>query len=202
MRRSIGLAACVLVLGLLQASCATRQQVRGQEVKGLDRKLSTFAYEEEGEIITLIVDTWSARDRDSVAYMPLEIAVANTGVRSLTLSRESFTLIDSDGNRYPMASPRELIEGYEFLDFDRNLAELEGIVFNKFSAFTRYDSNFSPVREPGRVIVDKTHVPKFGYIIDFIYFPRPVTGIANQKFELFLDAPQLEDPVFVRFEVK
>ena len=202
MKRSIGLAVCVLLAGLFHASCATRQEIRGQEVKGLDRKLSTFAYEEEGEIITLIVDTWSARDRDPQAYMPLEIAVANTGVRSLTLSRESFTLIDSDGNRYPMASPRELIEGYEFLDFDRNLAELEGIVVNKFSAFRRYISNFSPIQGTGRVIVDKTHVPKFGYIIDFIYFPRPVTGILNQKFELFLDAPQLEDPVFVRFEVK
>ena len=52
MRRCIGPATCLLLLGLLQASCATRQEIRGQKVKGLDQKLSTFAYMEEGDIIT------------------------------------------------------------------------------------------------------------------------------------------------------
>ncbi len=201
MKRLLGVP-LLLAIVLLAGSCATRQPIRGQQVSGLDRKLSTFAYIEEGDLVTLIVDTWAARDRDPHAYMPLEVAVANTGVRSLTLSRESFTLIDKEGNRYPMASPRELIEGYDFLDFDRNLSELPGIVFNKFAAFTRFDSNFSPVRAAGRVIIDKTHVPRFGYIIDFIYFPKPVGGILGQEFELFLDAPQLAEPVFVKFEVQ
>jgi hypothetical protein len=202
MTRSGILVATLLVLGLFPLSCATREPIRGREVTGLDKKLSKFAFIEEGKIITLIVDMWPARDRDDQAYMPLEIAVANTGVRSLALSRESFTLIDEEGNRYPMASPTELIDHYPMLDFDRNLAELEGIAFAKFSAFTRYDSNFSPLNEPGRVIIDKTNVPRFGYVIDFIYFPKPVTGILGKKFELFLDSPQLEEPVFVKFEVR
>jgi hypothetical protein len=202
MTRSGILVVTLLLLGLFPLSCATREPIRGQEVTGLDKKLSKFAFIEEGKIITLIVDMWPARDRDGQAYMPLEIAVANTGVRSLALSRESFTLIDEEGNRYPMASPTELIEHYPMLDFDRNLAELEGIIFAKFGAFTRYDSNFSPLNEPGRVIIDKTNVPRFGYVIDFIYFPKPVTGIMGKKFELFLDSPQLEEPVFVKFEVR
>ncbi len=195
---AVGVAATVWLAG----ACATKDPIRGREVSGLDRKLSTFAYIEEGDLITLIVDTWAARDRDEQAYLPLEVAVANTGVRSLTLSRESFTLIDGQGNRYPMATPAELIEGYDFLDFDRNLSEVEGIVNARFAAFTRFASNFSPQRAAGGVIVDRTHVPRFGYIIDFIYFPKPVTGILGQRFELFLDAPQLADPVFVRFEVR
>ena len=37
----------------------------------------------------------------------------------MTLTRESFTLVDSDGNRYPVAGPKELLQSYEFLDFDR-----------------------------------------------------------------------------------
>ena len=196
------LLACLLLALFAAAGCATRQPIRGQETSGLDKKLSTFAYIEEGDLVTLIVDAWAARTRDDAAYVPLEIAVANKKLRTLTLSRESFTLIDSEGNRYPMASPSEIISGYDFLDFDRNLSELPGILFNKFAAFTRYDSNFSPERAAGRVVIDKTHVPRFGYIIDFIYFPKPVTGVLNQEFELFLDAPQLEDPVFVRFKIE
>jgi hypothetical protein len=202
MNRRTNVAIAIATFTLLATACATREPIRGQKVDGLDRKLSTFAYIEEGDLITLIVDSWAARDRDPHAYMPLEISVANTGLKSLTLSRESFTLIDKLGNRYPMATPAELIAGYEFLDFDRNLAEIEGIVTSRYSAFTRFDSNFSPQRAATGVVVDRTHVPRFGYVIDFIYFPKPVTGILGQQFELFLDAPQLEDPVFVRFEVR
>jgi hypothetical protein len=49
---------------------------------------------------------------------------------------------------------------------------------------------------------DAMQLPKFGYLVDYIYFPRPVGGVKNQRFELFLNAPQLPDPVFVRFEVR
>ncbi len=45
-------------------------------------------------------------------------------------------------------------------------------------------------------------LPKFGYLVDFLYFPRPKTGVLNQRFELFLDAPELPDPVFVKFEIR
>lgn len=195
----------ILVLCACVGSCATRQPIRGQEVKGLDRKLSTFAYIEEGDIVTLIVDTRPARDKDGNAYMPLEVAIANHGVRKLTLTLESFTLIDKEGNRYPAATPRELLQGYDMLDFDRNLAELEGIVFNRFAAMARYPSNFSPTRATpvngSNIVLDAVYLPKHGYVIDFIYFPVPATGIRDQPFELFLDSPNLEDPVFVKFEV-
>ena len=206
MRRGPVRVGILLLLGALLSSCATRQPVRGQEARGFDRKLSTFAYVEQGDIVTLIVDTRVARDKDGQPYMPLEIAVANHGLRKLTLTRESFTLIDGTGQRYPMASPRELLQGYDMLDFDRNLAELEGIVFNRFGASARYPSNFSPTRTGlvGRssLVRDLVALPKHGYLIDFIYFPAPKTGILNQPFELFLDSGDLEDPVFVKFEVR
>ena len=196
----------MFVLSLL-ASCAARQPIRGQETDALDRKLSTFAYIEEGDLMTLIVDTKATRYREKSPYIPLEIAIANRGLKQLVLTRESFTLIDEEGNRYPAASPRELIEGYEFLDLDRNqLAELDGIVFNKFGAFTRYPSMFSPMRGHsfGRsnLVRDLVSLPRFGYLLDFIYFPAPKNGLLGKRFELFVDSRQLEDPVFVKFEVK
>ena len=181
-----------------------RQRLLGQETKGLDRTLSTFAWIEQGDIATLIVDTKPARDRDGSAYMPLEIAVANNGLRRLALTRESFTLIDAEGNRYPMATPTELLASYDMLEFDRNLAELDGIVFNKFAAYARYPSNWSPRLATGssNIVIDLVALPKYGYFVDFIYFPAPSTGILGKRFELFMDSPDLDDPVFVRFEVR
>jgi hypothetical protein len=203
--RALG-AGVVVVLIALCGACATRQPIRGQEVSGLDQKLSTFAFIEEGDLVTLIVDTHAARDKDGRPYVPLEIAVANHGLRKLAMTLESFTLLDSQGNRYPAAHPRELLQGYDMLDFDRNLAELEGITFNRFGAMARYPSNFSPTRTltvgGSSLVRDLVALPRHGYIIDFIYFPAPLTGIRDQQFELFLDSSDLDDPVFVKFEVR
>jgi type IV pilus biogenesis protein CpaD/CtpE len=92
---------------LLASSCATRQPMTGQQAPDLDKKLSTFAYVEDGKLATLIVDTRPTRYREKEPYAPVEIAVANHGVKQLSLTRESFTLADEKGNRYPCASPKE-----------------------------------------------------------------------------------------------
>jgi hypothetical protein len=202
MRRSL-----VTLLILLAVSCATRQPMTGQVAPTVDRKLSTFAYIEEGKLATFIVDTRATRYREKDNYIPIEIAIANRGVKQLTLTRESFTLADEKGNRYPCASPKELLENYDFLDLDRDLEELQGIVFNRFGALTRYPSNFSPTRyavRPGqsRVVIDRIQVPKFGYVLDMIYFPMPATGLKGHTFELAMTAPELTDAIFVKFEVK
>ena len=197
-----------LISCLLLVSCAGHERITGQPTTGLDRKLTTFSYIEDGGLVTFIVNTKATRYRDAAGYMPIEIAVANRGLKNLTLTRESFSLIDADKTRYPLASPGELIEGYEFLDFDRNsLAELEGIVQDKFATYTRYNSRFSPTRMATRnrrsnLVRDVVALPRFGYVVDMLYFPRPTGGILNQRFDLFLQSPDLEDPVFVKFEVR
>lgn len=202
MNRS-GLAAVLLLF----AACATRQPMTGQAAPDVDRKLSTFAYIEEGKLATFIVDTRPTRYRDGEKYVPVEIAIANRGVKQLTLTRESFTLSDEMGNRYPCASPKELLANYDFLDLDRNLAELSEIVFNRFGAMTEYPSKFSPTRRSSRdgelaTVTDTVQLPKFGYMMDMLYFPMPTTGLKGHKFELAMTAPELTDAIFVKFEVK
>ena len=189
------------------ASCATRQPMTGQEAADVDRKLSTFAYIEEGKLATFIADTRATRYREKDSYIPVEIAIANRGVKVLTLTRESFTLADENGNRYPCASPKELLENYDYLDLDRDLEELKEIVFNRFGAMTRYPCNFSPThfaaREgQSRVVIDRIQLPQYGYVLDMLYFPMPATGLRGHKFELTMTAPELTDPIFVKFEVK
>jgi hypothetical protein len=200
------LAVSALVVVPLFAACVTRQPMTGQQAADVDRKLSTFAFIEEGTIATFIVDTRATRYREKERYVPLEIAIANRGVKQLTLTRESFTLADETGNRYPCASPKELLDGYDFLDLDRNLAELGEIVFNRFAAMTAYPSQFSPTRalRPGvrGIVTDTVVLPRYGYMLDVIYFPQPSTGLKGHKFELTMTTPELTDPIFVRFEVK
>ena len=87
------------------------------------------------------------------------------------------------------------------------MAELSEIVFNRFGAMTAYPSKFSPTRRPSRagestVVTDTVELPKFGYILDMLYFPMPGTGLVGHKFELTMSAPELTDPIFVKFEVK
>lgn len=197
----------LLLLVLVAAACASRQPMTGQQAADVDRKLSTFAFIEEGKLATFIVDTRATRYREKERYIPIEIAVANRGVRQLTLTRESFTLADETGNRYPCASPKELLDNYEYLDLDRNLSELSEIVFNRFAAMTAYPSKLSPTRLFGRAglpgtVTDTVSLPRYGYLIDMIYFPAPSTGLKGHKFELTMSTAELTDPIFVKFEVK
>jgi hypothetical protein len=53
-----------------------------------------------------------------------------------------------------------------------------------------------------RVVIDRIQLPKFGYMLDMIYFPMPATGLRGHTFELTMTAPELTDPIFVKFEVK
>ena len=52
------------------------------------------------------------------------------------------------------------------------------------------------------VVTDTVELPRFGYILDMLYFPAPSTGLKGHKFELSMTAPELADPIFVKFEVK
>ena len=203
MRRFVPLVAAMIVAA---AGCATRQPMTGQPAAAVDRKLSTFAFIEDGKLATFIVDTRATRYREKEKYVPVEIAIGNRGVKQLSLTRESFTLSDETGARYPCASPKELLDNYDYLDLDRNLVELPEIVFNRFGAMTFYPSKFSPTRRPAAVgssvVTDSVQLPRYGYLLDMIYFPIPATGLKNHRFELTMTAPELTDPIFVKFEVK
>ena len=64
---------------------------------------------------------------------------------------------------------------------------------------------FSPTRNfsygRSNIVRDLVSLPKFGYMLDFLYFPQPSVGLKEHYFELFVTSPDLVDPVFVKFEV-
>lgn len=197
--------AIAAALVLLAASGCVRQPLRGVPATGLDRKLSTFAYIEEGDLVTVIVDVLATRDRGEHAYVPVEVAIANQGLKHLRLTRESFSLVDDAAQRYPLSTARELIEGYDLLDHDRRVAELAKILPSRFATFTRYPSRFSPQPmasgDRPSLVLDSVTLPRYGYLLDVLYFPMPVGGVNGKTLELFVESADLPDPVFVRFSV-
>jgi hypothetical protein len=185
------------VLMLVAAACAVRNPSPGV----LDPKLARSTFIEESELLALVVSTRPMRFRTDRPYVPLEIAVVNKGLESLTLTRESFALVDGEGRRYPLATREELSRLYGSTDVDRRLAEAEPFVANRFSTYRRIPSNLTPgFDDPiGR---DRLFIPRFGYILDFVYFPRPEGALVGQPLELFVTAPELPDPVFTRFALE
>jgi hypothetical protein len=188
------------VIGLY-GSCSARTPST-LDTTDLDPTLTAFSYIDDGKLVTFIVDARVAQIHKRSTYFPLEISVANRGLKNLALTRESFVLIDQDGNRYHSVAADDLIESYQFLDVDRGQAELAGIVDTRFANFTRYPATFSPTQEGGGVVQDRVTLPKWGYMIDLIYFPVPQTGLLDRRFELHMQSPDLPEPVFVKFAVR
>ena len=165
----------------------------------VDPKFGLEAFVEDGELVTLIVGTRVAKMKHDRGAMPVEIAVVNKGLPGLELTAESFVLIDEEGNRYAAAARKELSRIYGNTDVDRRLAVLPVSVRRTFASYTPFLGSMTS--SFGRPIVRRVQLSRFSYLLDFIYFPTPETGIRGRKFELFMDAPQLQDPVFVRFAV-
>jgi len=199
MHKLNGLVAAALVAATLASAsaCGPSGSKRPADV---DRKLSQSTYIEEGKLVALIVGTRVTRYREERPYIPLEIAVVNKGLASLTFTAESFTLIDQEGNRYSTVGFDELSKGYGNTDLDRRLAEVPSVVRGTYQGgYAERPSTLTGSFD--KPIVERVHLPKFAYVVDMIYFPTPPSGVKGRKFELFLDAPELEEPVFVRFEV-
>ena len=134
--------------------------------------------------------------------MPVEIAIVNRGMKSLSLTRESFSLVDASGRRYPLAGPKELKAGYHgSIDLDRRrFTEAAPIVFGKYASYNRVPSNFSPAFDDP-IALDRVFLPRYSYIVDFLYFPSMQPYKLGDPLELDVSAPELANPLFVRFTV-
>lgn len=202
-RRSIPFVFAAVLLALPGCAPVLRPNETTVEEGRLDPKLAQATWIEEGSQVALIVSTRATRYRLQQPFLPLEVSVVNRGLEGLTLTRESFTLIDARGNRYPMAGREELSEGYGgSTDLDRrNFTEATAIVLGKYQSYSYIRSNFTPGFD-NSIAIDRVALPRFSYLLDFLYFPTPPGFVEGEPLELLLSAPELGDPVFVRFTVQ
>jgi hypothetical protein len=197
------LASGLALMAVLSSSCVPAMSTKSEIVAGgnLDDKLAHSTWIADGDI-TLIASSRATRFRLKQAYVPVEIAIVNRGLKSLSLTRESFSLIDARGNRYPAVDGKELEEKYKgSVDLDRErFTEAAPIVFGKYASYTHVPSNFSPGFD-NSIARDHVFLPRYSYIVDFVYFPSPEGYTNGEPLELRVSAPELPDPVFIRFTV-
>lgn len=198
--RSRSRLACAAMLGAVLAlypGCA--QRAAAELEHGTDPKLSISSYVEEGKLVGLAVSSKVARIKSERSLMPLEVAVANIGLPSLTLTGESFTLLDDAGNRHSLAGAGEL-KSYGSIDADRRLMELPQVIRGKWNNYSQVRMNFArSFDEPD--VTDPLPLRRFTYGLDILYFPRPAGEVRGKRFELQITAPELQDPIFVKFAV-
>ena len=189
-----------LMVLFLMCGCASGRRPAGDEDGYLARKFALSSYIEEGDLVALIVGARQAGIVKESDYMPLEIGVANKGLSQLTLTPESFVLVDEDGNRYPAIPSTELYREYRRVDVDRRLGEILPVLLGRFPLYSLVPSNFTPSFDFPAPL-KRPVLQRHALMQDLIYFPSPATGVRGRTFELFLSSPELESPVFVRFRV-
>jgi hypothetical protein len=200
MKESRRILAILAVMGSLAlfGSCAGKTKM-APGPDALDPKFALSSYIEEGELVALIVGARAAQFREDRPFIPLELAVVNKALPSLSLTRESFTLVDELGNEYPAVSGKELEKGDYNADLDVRLNEIAPVVRGRWQAFVQVPSNFTTTFN--RAMERNANMQRFSYILDYLYFPHPETPVKGHRFELWMRAPELADPVFVRFAV-
>jgi len=168
----------------------------------LSPTLAPFVFKEEGDLVLMTVGVGAARMRDDQPFVPFEVWVANKGVTPyIQLDRESFYLMDTFGRRYGMAGVEEVRRLQGGVSLDRRMGSAEFNAF-KFDAYRFVDSAFFPNLGTGaQVLHDRIEIPRFGYMRDTLYFPRPDGDLLGGIFELHLTAKQLPQEIFVVFEV-
>lgn len=192
-------------LFLLAASCGT-QEVETDLPAGLDKKHGVYSYIRGDREVSMILDYEVARLRKKDNYFPLDVMIANNGLKSLTVTRESLILIDANGKTYNLPTIDEIQNKYSNLWADSKFKYPSAFSDDQaLTSFTYYQvqrSNFFPRTAGAARVTDKVIIRPKGYIDDRLYFPMPDTGIDKQKLTLRLVAPELDMPFDVVFTVK
>jgi len=189
------------VLGVIVFLMTEYTTANGILTEELDQKYDRFTYVVEGDTVAVGVTIYVARYREKEGYMPLEIGIANKKLDKLTLTRNSFTLIDELGNEYSLASSEELLDNYRKHAVDLKLAQFFHVSRSLFGGLSQVPSHFQPDSASFMLVRDEVELPSMFFMIDMLYFQRPATGIKGKKFEFRINAPELEQSVQVRFRV-
>ena len=196
----LGLLPAIVVLGGLSLAACTYAQKNVIKPGVLSPTLAPMVFKEEGALVLMTAGVNATRFHGDDPFIPLEVWLANKGVEpSLKVSRESFYLMDTFGKRYGMAGVEEVLRLQRGLSLDRQLnsASFTG---SKFDGYRLIPTAFFPILG-ATIINDRAELPKFAYMADIFYFPRPDGDLGGGIFELHLLAKELPQDIFVVFEV-
>jgi hypothetical protein len=174
--------------------------VSGEEPE-TSKSFAFATYKERVGPMTLLVGSFPAALASEERFIPLQVAVGIRGKDPhLTVSPESFTLIDQDGAAYPLASYREVTANQWLTDYVRQIdAAYPLVTGEQFANSERLQSRFFPPLG-SRPRIERVHLVRSSYFEDLIYFPRPDLGLRG-VLTLRFQADGMAEPIDVRFEI-
>jgi len=184
------LVVCLAIVGLPRAG-----------VPETSKGFAFATYKERLGPITILVGSYPAAFDRGDDLVPLQIAIGIRGEDSkLTITPESFTLIDPDGKSYPMASYSELVRHDRLMRFTERIDRAQPLVLGEqFANSTRIQSRFFPsLSEQTRI--SRVHLERTMYLRDLLYFKRPALGL-DGVLTLRFQAQGMSEPIEVHFEV-
>jgi hypothetical protein len=200
-------ASCVIALaGLVAmlAGCATGGTPAEGAAPREAARLAPFMYYTEGRLVFFLVNSRPAPPYYGEDQIPLEIAVANKRLDSLTVDpEEGFTLIDPEGRRWPAATLEEMggLELSRQFDLRTQTVNLQELLQNRFGRLYRFFAPNFGFTARHRSYTRIVELPKFAYTSGYILVARPEGEIDPEaRYELWLTAPELEEPIFVPFK--
>ena len=195
------LAGALLLPIVVAAGCTySRERPRAVSTDTLSPTLGPMTFKEEGNLVILTVDVNATRFHEESPFIPVAVALANKRVEPyISISRESFYLMDAFGRRYGLAGIGEVQRLQRGLAQDRQLTEVS-FRASSFGGYRFHRTNFFPFVSGG-ILTDRIDLPTFGFVADVLYFPRPEGELKGGVFELHLTSKQLPQDVFVVFEV-
>jgi len=164
--------------------------------------LAPSVFYEEGKLIFLGVNVHIARFKLEDDLVPVEIAIANKGIEQIRVSPEHITLRSLDGEAWPVASAEESAGSSLRSSFDRKLMPVPfvDLVKLRFPNYRHMPSTFN-LRRGNMSMTRAVDMRKHTWTLAQIWFPNPGGELKGKLFEVWLDSPELPEPVFttVRF---
>lgn len=192
----------ILLLAGAALACAAPRSAPG--LAPFSPTLGPYVFYEEGSQTLITVGTLAARERAEAPFFPIEIGMANKDpLRTLTLSRESFSVQIGDAEEIPAATAAEVIQGYRASEADRGLFRSREFTATKFDRYRRVDSRLYPNSQRGLGLVrEAIEVPPGTYFQDVLYFRNPGFSLRGQGIRLLIRMRADEDPLVVAFKVE
>lgn len=187
------------------AGCGSSRPVAQQDLQPMREPSSTLApsiFYEEGDLVFLGVNAHLARFHLDKELIPFEIAIANRGLHTLTVSPESITLRTARGRRFPVAQPEESVGSSLRSSFDRQLMPVPfiDILELRFSTY-QFVPLTTGLRAGNQTISRTVKMARNSWTMAQVWFPHPGEEMKGKLYEVWLEAPELTDPVFttIRF---
>lgn len=195
----IAVSTVVLVL----SACASSAGRSPADAEKLSAKLTPFTYYDEGDLAFIGADTRAAQYIKDESMFPVGIAIVNKTLKSMTISRESFTLEDGQGKRYPLVSYEEFRASYRRSNTDDRLSDnfVESMI-GRFINFSRTPLRLFPNTGSNNNVRNETEIARRQMALGYVYFPVPEGGVHQRTFRLLVKMKEFPETFVVRFKVR